>query len=68
MSNANQNWNDRNRQYQNNQKHSQDPKIQDGSGRKTDDKKDLSDKTYSEQRSHMMKKQQQDQDQAEKEG
>ncbi len=59
MSNNNQNWNDRNREYDNTQKQSQDRDMQPG---KEDNEKvkDISDKSYTDQRSQMMKKQEQD--------
>ena len=59
MSNNNQNWNDRNREYDNTRKQSQDKDMQPG---KEDNEqvKDISDKSYTDQRSEMMKKQEQD--------
>jgi hypothetical protein len=59
MSNNNQNWNDRNREYDNNQKQSQDRDIQLGK-EDTEKVKDIGDKSYTDQRSQMMKKQEQD--------
>jgi hypothetical protein len=59
MSNNNQNWNDRNREYDNTQKQSQDKYMQ--SGKEDSEKvKDISNKSYTDQRSEMMKKQEQD--------
>lgn len=59
MSNNNQNWNDRNREYDNTQKQSQDRDMQPGK-ENTEKIKDISDKSYTDQRSQMMKKQEQD--------
>lgn len=59
MSNNNQNRNDRNRDHDNTQKQSQDRDTQPG---KEDNEKvkDISDKSYTDQRGQMMKKQEQD--------
>jgi hypothetical protein len=59
MSNSNQNWNDRNKEYDNTQKQSQDRDMQPGK-ENTGKVKDISAKSYTDQRSQMMKKQEQD--------
>lgn len=66
MSNNNQNWNDRNREYQKNQEQSKDPEAQVTKDRPSKKDEDLSSQNYSEQREHMIKKHAQDSTQAEK--
>lgn len=59
MSNSNQNWNDRSRQYNKAEKQSQDVDTQPDK-ENTERVNDVSDKSYTDQRSQLIKKQEQD--------